>query len=113
MIQASSKPPVEPVWRAISAETMKIPEPIMEPTNIVVESKRPMLRRKPESTHFASAISFVCTMGMSLIDRTYLGHFGVIETAPERLKNQCCVAAVCRHQSHDPQSRGRQENQSS
>ena len=31
----------EPVTRAISAETMKMPEPIMEPTTIEVALKRP------------------------------------------------------------------------
>src|SRR5262249_44832095 len=41
-IQVSSKPPAEPVWRAMSAATMKMPEPIMEPTTIIVPSNKPM-----------------------------------------------------------------------
>src|ERR1700733_15087313 len=48
MIQASSRPPVDPESRAISAETMKMPEPIIEPTTMVVESNRPRPRTKPE-----------------------------------------------------------------
>src|SRR5262245_29014951 len=40
-------PAGEPVWRLISAATMKMPEPIIEPTTIMVPSKRPMARTKP------------------------------------------------------------------
>ena len=47
MIQVSSKPPAEPVWRVMSDATMKMPEPIIEPTTIMVPSKRPMARTKP------------------------------------------------------------------
>ena len=49
MIQATSKPPAEPVCREISADTMKIPEPIIDPTTIMVESNNPRPRTKPES----------------------------------------------------------------
>jgi hypothetical protein len=45
--QVSSSQPAEPVVRAISAETMKMPEPIIEPATIIVESSRPSSRRKP------------------------------------------------------------------
>src|SRR5438132_11874868 len=49
MIQAISRPPAEPVWRAMSAETMKMPEPIIEPTTIMVESNRLRPRTNPAS----------------------------------------------------------------
>src|SRR5579863_561683 len=48
IIQAASSPPVDPASRAMSAETMKMPEPIIEPTTIVVESNRPSPRTNPE-----------------------------------------------------------------
>src|SRR5712692_3410773 len=41
MTQAMSRPPAVPVCRAMSAETMKMPEPIIEPTTIIVASSRP------------------------------------------------------------------------
>src|SRR5436853_7923576 len=55
MIQAISSPPADPVCRAISAETMKMPDPIIEPTTIIVESKRPRPRMKPDSPAMGSA----------------------------------------------------------
>src|ERR1700691_3984285 len=60
MIQARSNPPVDPVLRPISAETMKMPEPIMEPTTMVVESNRPKPRTNPEeSASTGSAVAIV------------------------------------------------------
>src|SRR5215469_2171591 len=50
MNHAASRPPVEPDLRAMSAETMKMPEPIIEPTTMVVESKRPRPRTNPEDS---------------------------------------------------------------
>src|SRR5437879_13756359 len=55
MTQAIRSPPAEPVCRAISAETMKMPDPIIEPTTIIVESKRPRPRMKPDSPAMGSA----------------------------------------------------------
>src|ERR1700733_11687607 len=49
MIQVRSRPTTEPVWRAMSAETMYMPEPTIEPTTIIVESKRPSPRTRPAS----------------------------------------------------------------
>src|SRR2546421_12769513 len=46
-IHVSSSPPAEPVCREISAATMKIPDPIIEPTTIMVPSNNPMARTKP------------------------------------------------------------------
>ena len=43
-IQVSSRPPADPVCLEISAATMKIPEPIIEPTTIMVPSNNPMAR---------------------------------------------------------------------
>src|SRR5271156_94131 len=42
--QATSSHPALPIWRDMSAETMKIPEPIMTPTTTITESKRPRPR---------------------------------------------------------------------
>ncbi len=55
MSQAASSPPVEPVRRAMSAETMKMPEPIIEPTTIIVESNKPSPRTKPDASTSAIA----------------------------------------------------------
>src|SRR5579872_2400369 len=52
--QVVSRPPAEPVWRAISADTIKMPEPIIDPTTIMVESKRPSPRIKPCSLAIGS-----------------------------------------------------------
>ena len=48
--QASSSQPVDPTCRAMSAETMNTPEPIIDPATIIVESTKP----KPR-TNVASA----------------------------------------------------------
>src|SRR2546421_6761703 len=48
-IQVSRRPAGEPVCREISAATMKMPEPIIEPTTIIVPSNNPMARTKPGS----------------------------------------------------------------
>src|SRR5580692_4003095 len=50
MIHASRRPPVDPDFREMSAETMKMPEPIIDPTTMVVESKRPRPRTNPEES---------------------------------------------------------------
>ena len=42
--QATSSHPGLPTWRAMSAETMKMPEPIIEPTTTIVASNRPSPR---------------------------------------------------------------------
>src|SRR5882724_5521179 len=47
MIQAANSPPADPVFRPMSAETMKIPDPIIDPTTIVVESNKLSARTKP------------------------------------------------------------------
>ena len=47
-IQVKSNPPAEPVYRAMSAATMKMPEPIIEPTTIIVASKRPIRAARPD-----------------------------------------------------------------
>jgi hypothetical protein len=50
-IQTTSNHPGEPTWRAIIEETMKIPEPIIEPATSMVESSKPS-----PLTNFCSAI---------------------------------------------------------
>src|SRR4029077_9375516 len=49
-IQTTSSQPGAPTWRAMIEETMKIPEPIMEPATSMVESSKPSPR-----TNFWSA----------------------------------------------------------
>src|SRR6185503_7248085 len=59
-IHATNNQPGEPTCRDISAETMKMPEPIIDPATIVVESRRPSPRTNPvllsSATTAASAI---------------------------------------------------------
>src|ERR1043166_3825499 len=40
-IQTTSNQPGEPTWRAMMDETIKIPEPIIEPATSIVESNNP------------------------------------------------------------------------
>src|SRR6202051_388274 len=49
MIHAKSSPPADPVCLEISAATMKMPDPIMDPTTIIVPSNNPMARTNPPS----------------------------------------------------------------
>src|SRR4029077_3790779 len=49
MIHANNRPPEEPVCRVMSAATMKIPDPIIDPTTIIVPSNNPMERTNPPS----------------------------------------------------------------
>ncbi len=51
--QTAMSHPAEPTWRAISAGTMKMPEPIIDPATIMVESSRPSSRTKPGSAVLA------------------------------------------------------------
>src|SRR6185437_4475262 len=44
--QATSSHPALPIVRAMSADTMKMPEPIMMPTTTITESNRPSPRAK-------------------------------------------------------------------
>ena len=39
--QATKSQPGDPTCRAMSADTMKMPDPIMDPATIIVESSRP------------------------------------------------------------------------
>src|SRR5882724_1171753 len=54
-IHVSSNPPAEPVCRVMSAATIKMPEPIIEPTTIIVPSNKPMARTNPASLLMASS----------------------------------------------------------
>jgi len=47
MTQVRMRPPADPTWRAMSAETMKMPDPIIDPATIIVESTRPSSLRNP------------------------------------------------------------------
>src|SRR3954453_5223603 len=46
---ATSTPPGPVMSRVDSAETMKIPEPIIDPTTIMMASRRPSVRTNPGS----------------------------------------------------------------
>src|SRR2546426_11237853 len=47
MTRVRMRPPAEPTCRAMSAETMKMPDPIIDPATIIVESSSPSSRRNP------------------------------------------------------------------
>jgi hypothetical protein len=57
IIHVKSNPPAEPVCRAISAETIKIPDPIIDPATIIVESSSPSSRTNPVFDFSSSATS--------------------------------------------------------
>src|SRR6185295_13541288 len=46
-IHAASSHPAEPTYRATLAETMKMPEPLIDPVTIITETSRPSSRTKP------------------------------------------------------------------
>ena len=50
--QTSKRSPAEPTERAISELTIKIPDPIIEPITIIVESNNPSSCLKEEETVF-------------------------------------------------------------
>src|SRR5207247_10310449 len=54
MTQATSSQPGLPLSRAICADTMKMPEPIIEPTTTMVESYRPSPRLNSVSSSVAA-----------------------------------------------------------
>src|SRR4051812_23047508 len=62
--QTPSSQPDEPTSRAISAETMKMPEPIMAPATSMVASNSPSRFWKPASTS-AAGVRAVMLMGGS------------------------------------------------
>src|SRR4028118_118565 len=47
MIQTTSSQPGEPTCRAMIEETIKMPEPIIDPATIIVESSKPRPRTNP------------------------------------------------------------------
>lgn len=59
MIHAVRSPPALPTPRAISAATIKMPVPIIEPATSIVESNRPSVRRRPPVSS---------SLGTSLVD---------------------------------------------
>src|SRR6266853_1693441 len=110
MTQAASSPPVEPVCRAISADTMKIPDPIIDPTTIIVESNRPRPRTNPDDSVCAAASvtteDLKSDIGHSLFRGAPSGtssrpsalhggsHFKVFEYA---LAGTCCAYQIAHH----------------
>ena len=70
MVHATRSQPGDPTCRAISADTMKIPDPIIDPATIVVESRSPSPRTKPvvlSST--ATAASAIVVSSEDLFDK--------------------------------------------
>ena len=66
---AASNQPGAPTSRADSAEVMKIPEPIIDPTTIIVASSVPSSRTKAPGSVVASLVSFVTGRAPSVWDR--------------------------------------------
>jgi hypothetical protein len=56
-IQAPSSQPGLPMFRAMSAETMKMPDPIIDPTTTIVESYSPSPRWNSVSSAVATAVA--------------------------------------------------------
>src|SRR2546421_13015875 len=54
--QASTSQPGAPLNRDVSAEVMKIPDPIIEPITIIVASTGPSPRTKPDSCWVAALL---------------------------------------------------------
>src|SRR5882724_704003 len=61
--QARSSQPAEPTWRVMSAETMKMPEPIIDPATIIVESQVPSSRTKPVDLSSAAGLTALAPAG--------------------------------------------------
>src|SRR5947209_13560746 len=72
MTQAIKSAPLEPVCRAMSAETIKMPDPIIEPTTIIVESKRPSPRIKPDSLAMGSTAATDVTGDVFTLSPSFL-----------------------------------------
>ena len=64
--QVASSHPDEPTCRAMSAETMKMPEPIIDPATIIVESSRPSSRTKPEPRSTAPEADSTVAAGFAM-----------------------------------------------
>ena len=63
--QAASSQPGLPIVRAMSADTMKMPDPIMEPTTTIVESKSPNPRENSVSSSVADGRAGALVMRVS------------------------------------------------
>jgi len=90
--QATSSQPALPTCRAMSAETMKIPDPIIDPTTTIVESNRPRPRLNSRSVTGWTA-------GCAFLVGSSIGHPDV--AVPIHMK------AVRKHEQ--PRANGRQE----
>src|ERR1700688_1259427 len=85
MIHAKSNPPADPVCLEISAATIKIPEPIMDPTTIIVPSNNPMARTKPPSRRDTLDAVDVLIYDLSVISSQQFQNLAVpadLHTAP-------------------------------
>src|SRR5215831_16930247 len=55
----TSNQPGPPTCLEISAETRKIPEPIIDPATIIVESSKPSARKRPEDLSRIAPLSAI------------------------------------------------------
>src|SRR5262245_41484543 len=100
---ATSSQPGEPTCRDISLETIKMPEPIIEPATIIVESSSPSPRTKPAClSSTPTATSDICSSGNVRAKTAKL----IAHKTPKPLKLRRCAAHVMlrdRHQIHERQ----------
>src|ERR1700691_1636732 len=89
---ATNSHPALPIWRDMSAETMKIPEPIITPTTTITESNRPRPRVKVGSCGVATGGMDEVTGGFVVINILVILvvlAMLVLRTAPRRVPGYC------------------------
>ena len=84
-IQTRSSQPLEPTSRAMSAETMKMPEPIMVPATSMVASKRPRRLLKPLFAEEGSPREAVLILRLVSIQGHARRGMPCVEISPHRL----------------------------
>src|SRR5947208_3253675 len=105
---ATSSQPGLPMSRAICAETMKMPEPIIEPMTTMVESYRP----SPRLNSVSSVVAAVAAVGLAIGESCITIHpgfgirdsgfgirdsgvgFGIWDSSDGHVKPGRCVAAA-------------------
>src|SRR5438874_170421 len=85
-IQTTSNHPGDPTWRAMIDETMKIPEPIIDPATSMVESNKPS-----PLTSFSSATgASVTALGISNpLDSRRVNHQSRLPCNAKKLPQSC------------------------
>src|SRR5579862_5503401 len=93
--QTSSSQPLEPTSRAMSAETINMPEPIMVPATSMVASKRPRRCWKPFFAEEGSPSEAVLILGLVSIQRhARRGNAMRGDFAPQFLAKMAMMATV-------------------